>query len=403
VEPKKTTKRLDKNSLKVVRASFREEVVLSDSGEGKQLPSEIRLFKLGPNETTKGTFWLADWCIDACFHAENERGVDYPINKNHSFAESYGWFSLKRGEAGALSGGRPRSKPEMNTIWWLDTPAVDEVKKGQWRYTSVEFWCVPEWLEDEDGYIVDVTWWIVEIIGLALTNYPATHNAEPLILSNAINKDVPYFAQLNTKSPLEIKAMTELANKKPTEPANNPVPPTVLAAQPTQDQLMAVWAVACELTKQSTAPGVCGVLRAHASSHESLVGLSQELAAFKVQQTQDTQTKETTAKSEKLERAGKALDKAIAEFKVHPSKRETTLSLAGDNGEKVEEFEIHLEALRPIFAPGPISVQTSNNGVKPVAPLATVASLTPAEKEVAKTLGISEEDMAKNKSNRAVS
>jgi phage I-like protein len=403
---KQLTKHLDKNSLKVVRASFREEVVLSDSGEGKQLPEQIRLFKLGPNDTTKGKFWLADWCIDACIHAEKERGVDYPINKNHSFAEAYGWFSLARGEGGHLFASRPQSKPELNGIWWLDTPAVDEVKKGQWRYTSAEFWIVPEWVEDEDGYIVDVTWWIVEIVGLALTNYPATHNAEPL-LTSVISKEVPYFAQLDTKSPLEFKAMSEVANKKPTEPANNPVPPTVTPAQPTQEQLMSVWNVACEITKKTSAPEVCGTLRAHASSHENLLGLAQELSTLKSTQVQQEQadktTKETTAKSEKLERAKASVNKAIDEFKVPRSNFDKTLSLAGENGEKVEELEAHLAALHPILAPGPVVVQASNNGVKPVTPLATVASLSQAEKEVAKTLGISEEDMAKTKVNRTVS
>lgn len=391
--------RFDKNALKLVRASFKELITLAASdGEAKDLPSQIRLFKLGANETTKGIFYLADWCIDACLYAQTERGVDYPINKNHSFAEAYGWFGCVRGEAGGLYAGPPPSKPEQAGIWWLDTPAVEEVRKGQWRYTSAEFWLMPEYITDDEGYYVDCRYWIVEIVGLALTNYPATYGAEPLLASD-IQKNAPYFAQLSARSPLEFQ-MTEVEKKAAAELAakNQPAPPSVTAPTATPEQLQALWVLACELTKKEAPAEVLGALRAHAYSHEQLAVVSKELITLKSQNTDKEeatkQSNEQSQKQERLSKAAAAVDKAIQEFKLAPASRETTLHLAGEDGAKVDELLAFLSTLHPIIGPASVKALASNvNATTPTTPKAPVI-LSAIQKEVAKKMGLTDEQYA---------
>lgn len=152
--------------------------------EPAHLPTEFRLFALGENETSKGTFVLDSKGLAAIMAAFADHGVDLAIDYEHQTfaaaengkpAPAAGWFTPEARADGLWA----------TNVRWTDV-AAEMLRRKEYRYFS------PTFNVDEDNRIT-------RLLPLALTNFPATKNLEPLIaardsaqtenrMSNAVNK-----------------------------------------------------------------------------------------------------------------------------------------------------------------------------------------------------------------------
>lgn len=139
--------------------------------DGAAPPTEFRLFKAGPNETTKGTFLFDAEAATAVMAAAAQRdGVDYPIDLEHLSLESTdsrgfdpdarGWFCLavRNGELWAV-----------NVRWTPD--GQRRLSERTQRYVS------PAFTVDDDNRVT-------EIVNVALVAMPATHGTPALVAAN---------------------------------------------------------------------------------------------------------------------------------------------------------------------------------------------------------------------------
>lgn len=135
-----------------------------DTLDPSKLPSEFRLFSFGENPTSKGTFTLDADGANEVMSAYAKRGVELAIDYEHDT------FNDK------LSGPRPAAGwmvPEVRAdgLWATNVrwtpPAASALRNREYRYTSPTF-------RHKDGRVV-------ELLPVALTNFPATRNAAPLV------------------------------------------------------------------------------------------------------------------------------------------------------------------------------------------------------------------------------
>ncbi len=167
--------------MRVVQAAHFIELSRLDDGS---LPTEFRLFSFGKNETSKGTFVLDEKGAASIMAAYADQGVDLAIDYEHQTfaaadngkpAPAAGWFAPEVRADGVYA---------VN-VRWTDT-AADMLRRKEYRYHS------PTFHTDEDNRVT-------RLLPLALTNFPATKNLEPLIaardiaateirMSNAVNK-----------------------------------------------------------------------------------------------------------------------------------------------------------------------------------------------------------------------
>lgn len=139
--------------------------------DGNEAPSEFRLFRAGENPTSKGSFWFDDAAAESVMAAFAEHGAELPIDLEHlSVAaeavtgdarnfnpDAQGWFSLE------VRGGELWA---VNVTW---TPeGAQRLRERRQRYVSPAF-------------NTDAANRVIEIMNVALTAMPATHNAMPLV------------------------------------------------------------------------------------------------------------------------------------------------------------------------------------------------------------------------------
>lgn len=135
---------------------------------GTEPPTEFRLFPLGQIETTKGTFVLTPEDAAACVERHVGYGNDLSVDYGHGvFEEAEG---TPQRAAGWIAGLQVRPDGLWATgVTWTDT-AARMIRAREQRYFS------PAFMADEDGHIT-------EILNVALTLMPATHNLTPLVAS----------------------------------------------------------------------------------------------------------------------------------------------------------------------------------------------------------------------------
>ena len=129
-------------------------------------PSEFRIFAIGENATSKGTFSLSHEDGLAVMEAFAEHGMDrLPIDIDHGMlgpahpqsSKAAGWFVPELRGDGLFA----------TSVQW--TPAaVQALKDREFRFLS------PAFTVDEDNAITS-------LINVALTNLPATKDALPLV------------------------------------------------------------------------------------------------------------------------------------------------------------------------------------------------------------------------------
>lgn len=138
--------------------------------ESRDPPKEFRIFRAGANETTKGVFLFDEESQKTVMAAFARHGADVPIDYEHKMLDwlapaedmkAAGWFTpeVRDGDLWAV-----------NVRW--TSKAAAHLRDGEWRYMS------PAFTTGEDGRIV-------ELINVALTNLPATHQLEALVAASA--------------------------------------------------------------------------------------------------------------------------------------------------------------------------------------------------------------------------
>jgi hypothetical protein len=141
---------------------------------GAPPPKRIRLFKWGWNDTTKGRLKLDQQGADALMAAFRKRGVSQTFDLWHSTFDpnlrpedkkTYGNYLLSvEGSEASGEGG------VFATECQFSPDIAKEISDGKWPYVS------PVPLHTKDGRIVDIK-------NTALVGLPATHNAQPLLMS----------------------------------------------------------------------------------------------------------------------------------------------------------------------------------------------------------------------------
>lgn len=137
--------------------------------DGESLPTEVRLFKRGRNETTKGTFVFDDEAAQRVMAAFAAYGNDLMVDLEHLSldrksvnydSDARGWFQLqvRDGELWAV-----------NIRWTED--GVRRLSQKLQRYIS------PAFDTDENDRVI-------EVVNMALTSIPATCETPALVAAN---------------------------------------------------------------------------------------------------------------------------------------------------------------------------------------------------------------------------
>jgi hypothetical protein len=139
---------------------------------GDEPPTEFRIFKAGPNTTTKGTFLFDEIAAKSVIDDYTAHGIDAMIDLEHlSLADAdqsrnfdpdaRGWakLELRAGELWAV-----------NVAWTPD--GAQRLREKRQRYISPAFDADPE------------THRITRILNIAITALPATDNLKPLVAAS---------------------------------------------------------------------------------------------------------------------------------------------------------------------------------------------------------------------------
>ena len=137
-------------------------------------PTEFRVFAAGAIETTKGTFLFDEEGAEKLLEHRRKRGVDVRLDYEHASVNPL--EAADPGRAGKAAGWIPKDgglELRDGELWATNVkwtpPAAEALANGEYRYLSPTFWA-----ERETGRIAALD-------SVALTNDPATLDAEPLV------------------------------------------------------------------------------------------------------------------------------------------------------------------------------------------------------------------------------
>jgi phage I-like protein len=138
-------------------------------GTDKQPPKEFCLFTFGTNETLKGDFILTRPGAQEVMMRYREHGVDLMLDYEHHSLDPDATPEQKKASGWGQLELRADGLHLVNIKW---TPkATEYLKSAEFRYLSPAFN-----VNDENE--------IVELINVALTNLPATHDQAPLVAAS---------------------------------------------------------------------------------------------------------------------------------------------------------------------------------------------------------------------------
>lgn len=151
---------------------------LSAFAVGDEPPTEFRIFKSGPNESTKGTFLFDDEAARLVMAEYQRHGVDLIVDLEHDSLDEEA-RKMRADAANALA--HFQLEVRNGELWavnvsWNEDGATRLRKKTQ-RYLSPAFLT-----EKETGRIV-------ELWNVALCSMPATRQAVPLVAASRLASD----------------------------------------------------------------------------------------------------------------------------------------------------------------------------------------------------------------------
>lgn len=149
-------------------------VLCSATGLPKDPPSELRVFGFGPFSTIKGQFKFTPSDAKEVMKRYQEHGAELCFDYEHFAVDpekgragdgkAAAWYRLELRKDGLYA----------TNIRWTKA-ALDGIRAKEWRYWS------PAFLHTKDRHIT-------ELINIALTNIPATHDLEPLVAASRVAK-----------------------------------------------------------------------------------------------------------------------------------------------------------------------------------------------------------------------
>lgn len=385
---------------------------------GDEPPVEFRLFPLGTVETTKGTFLMTPADAAACVERHRAYGNDLSVDYGHGvFNEADG---PPQRAAGWIKGLEVRADGLWATgVTWTET-AANMIRAREQRYFS------PAFMADEEGHIT-------EILNVALTLMPATHNLTPLVASRRsgitahtltkrnANMDEKYVSAEELKKladdlekmaegeddeKAELKALAEKCRKmaesgetlkklaEDADPESEKKEEAKKASDDEKDAESAsedeekkeeakaasrIVAAAREATGHSDPSKVVGALKALADSKASVATLSQRVAELEA----DSKKAAETARKDRVTALVKASATPGPKCKVTPAEVDALIQW----GLKDEAaLSAYLEA-KPVI----LSVASAPAPAAKPDRAAMLASLTPDQIAVIKTSGLTPE------------
>lgn len=311
-------------------------------------PSEFRMFRKGPNASTKGTFEFSDESARQCMASMSKGGRKLPIDYEHaSYSAKYAVDPAKSGEAAGFMSLAVRDGELWATkcTWTKEAQerlshAPDEAPK--YAYFS------PMFDHTESGEIMS-------IVNCALTNNPALMDISPLTPLSMQQ----HLSKSPTQEPRQMETLLAMLNVSPKASEAEAVTALNVVKGQTGELL--------RLCEASTVAEAAGKVLAWKRGCEAAAELSKQIEA-------------ANAAAAKAELTA-LLDKGITDGKVTPA-------------EKTFLGELSLEQLKAYLAVKPKVVQMSGAGEKKPAAAGGTAALTAEEAEVAKQLGRDPEKFA---------
>ncbi len=135
-----------------------------------EIKTEVRLFAFGENPTEKGVFLLDKADAAACLKAWENRGTDLSWDYEHAI--------VKEGAVNAPAAAWCGLEVRKDGLWATNIRWTDRARRlieaKEYRYFS------PLFEHDDAGHVLN-------IINIALTNTPATWGIQPLIAASALS------------------------------------------------------------------------------------------------------------------------------------------------------------------------------------------------------------------------
>lgn len=316
-------------------------------GEGKEPPKEFRIFPSGEYKTTKGTFLFDEQAQRRVMAKVAEWGNDYCVDYNHMMFAFLDANSKDNQEAAAWY------RPELRNgeLWaskvdWIPEAGQKVVAK-KYRYIS------PAWQWEVDQ--ITGAKRIVELLNVGLTNLPATLHQKPLVASRAGGTPAPKEEKPMWKHLLVRLGLTETASEA-----------DALAAL---ERILGPMATLASLTGKTAPAEALAVVQAWKNDAGRVAELASKLAAH-----------EQASKASELEQLITAGQKA---GKI------TEPMLAWAKTQTPEALKAFLEVAQPV-------VPVGGSGVKPPPP-GTASQLSSEEIAIAKQMGLSLEELKKQK------
>lgn len=262
-------------------------------------PTAFRIFPFGSSHATlfgrkRETVYLTRQDALSIVAEWKRRNIHGALDFNHELREAAGWFEIEVRDDGLYA---------VKVQW--TAPMVARFAAKQYRYYSPYFGTV---IRDKKTYVV-------ELLNVAITNFPATDNQRPLIALSAMATRRYSNMDASTAKALAAKIISALkADEAQTDsialllmegeaPADMP-PAEEMAAAPQDEEMLAVAQAAFTATG-ATGREAIGALKALATAAKE----------------RDIAVKELSAIKHSAE-----VEKAIADRKLAPSMREVALA-----------------------------------------------------------------------------
>lgn len=169
--------------------------------EGREPPTEFRLFSKGINRSTKGDFLFDEEAAQAVMEEYEAHGVDLSIDYDHA--------AVNGGGARVVAAGWFKLEMRDGDLWAVDvkwTPAgAEHLRQGEYRYFS------PLFNFDPDSGRIQ------KIVNSALTNTPALHGIDALVAASATAAEDPKMEEKLEKALNRIKELEDKLKEKDEE------------------------------------------------------------------------------------------------------------------------------------------------------------------------------------------
>lgn len=313
-------------------------------GEPFVPPSEFRIFSAGKNESHKGTFNFTTASANRVMVGAQKQKNDYSIDYDH------GMFSLFSADKSETSKAAGWFKPQLRgqDLWATEvswTPkATEKLSQREFRYIS------PAFDHDEKGEIHLLR-------NVALTNTPAMFDLEPLLASWA--------APDNREEEPPMKTLLALLGLADTA--------SEAEAMAKLSQIQGPFTELLSLTSKASASDAMGVVKAWKVAADGVPAMHTELSQLK-----------------------KSSEDAERQALIDEGKRRGVVPPAYEPVLKTMELSQMKEFLKVAVPVHPAKGKETND----VTVIQTV-TLSQADKDVARQLGVSEEAFAKSKAARA--